>query len=132
MKKLITFIFVGTAFLTSCNKNIDRLPLNNVAVQDYYTNAAEVQTALNGCYAGLRATIAEEWKLTELRSDIAIMGNAGSKSVPNRELSDLDQFIPSTSLTAIYTYWSANYANIRNVNMILEDRKSTTSELQSH
>lgn len=75
-----------------------------MAVQDYYTNAAEVQTALNGCYAGLRATIAEEWKLTELRSDIAIMGNAGSKSVPNRELSDLDQFIPSTSLTAIYTY----------------------------
>jgi starch-binding outer membrane protein, SusD/RagB family len=120
MKKLITIIFAGTAFFTSCTKNIDRLPLNNVAVQDYYTTAAEIQTALNGCYAGLRSTIAEEWKLTELRSDIAIMGNAGSKSVPNRELSDLDQFIPSTSLTAIYTYWSANYANIRNLNMILD------------
>lgn len=118
MKKLINYL-IGVTLLASCTKNIDRMPLNNVAVQDYYTNTAEVQTALNGCYAGLRNTIAEEWKLTELRSDIAIMGNAASKSVPNRELSDLDQFVPSTSLTAIYTYWSAAYANIRNVNMIL-------------
>jgi hypothetical protein len=32
----------------------------------------------------------------------------------------LDQFIPSTSLTAIYTYWSANYSNIRNINIVLD------------
>lgn len=119
MKKFIAIVFASTLFITSCKKNIDRLPLNNVAVNDYFKNSAEVQTALNGCYAALRTTLADEWKFTELRSDIAIMGSAGSKSVPNRELSDLDQFIPSTSLTAIYTYWSTNYANIRNLNVIL-------------
>lgn len=119
MKHSHSIWFLGMALLASCEKNIDRLPLNNVAIQDYYTNASEIQTALNGCYAGLRSTLAEEWKMTELRSDIAIMGSAASKSVPNRELSDLDQFIPSTSLTAIYTYWSANYANIRNINSLL-------------
>lgn len=118
MKNIFT-ILAGSILFLSCTKNIDRLPLNNVAAQDYYTNTAEIQTALNGCYAGLRNTLLEEWKLTELRSDISIMGSAASKSVPNRELSDLDQFVPSTSLTAIYTYWSANYANIRNINSIL-------------
>ncbi|MEI8058762.1 MAG: RagB/SusD family nutrient uptake outer membrane protein [Ferruginibacter sp.] len=120
MKNLFKILFVSMFFLTSCNKNIDRLPLNNVAVADYFKTTADVQTALNGCYAGLRSTLIDEWKMTELRSDVAIMGNAGSKSVPNRELSDLDQFIPSTSLTSIYTYWSANYSNIRNINTILD------------
>ena len=120
MKNIINLLFVSMFFLASCKKNIDRLPLNNVAVADYFKTTADVQTALNGCYAGLRATMIDEWKLTELRSDISIMGNAASKSVPNRELSDLDQFIPSTSLTAIYTYWSANYSNIRNINTVLD------------
>ncbi len=120
MKNLIKLLFVSMFFLASCKKNIDRDPLNNVAVNDYFKTAADVQIALNGCYAGLRATLIDEWKMTELRSDIGIMGSAGSKSVPNRELSDLDQFIPSTSLTAIYTYWSANYSNIRNVNTVLD------------
>ena len=119
MKNLITLFFVSMFFITSCKKNIDRLPLNNVAVENYFKNTAEVQIALNGCYAGLRTTILEEWQMTELRSDIAIMGSQGSTSIPNREKSDLDLFIPSTSLTAIYTYWSANYANIRNINTIL-------------
>jgi hypothetical protein len=120
MKKLITIFIAGTILITSCSKNIDKQPLNNVAVQDFFKTAADVQIALNGCYAGLRPTLIDEWKLTELRSDNSIMGSAGSKSVPNRELSDLDQFIPSTSQAAIYTYWSANYSNIRNINILLD------------
>lgn len=119
MKKLITLLFAGLIVLTSCNKNIDRYPLNNVAVENFYKTAADAQIALNGCYAGLRPTLVDEWKLTELRSDNSIQGNAASTSIPNRELSDLDLFVPSTSLTAIYTYWSTNYSNIRNINTLL-------------
>jgi hypothetical protein len=119
MKNLITILFASMFMITSCKKNIDRLPLNNVSIENYYKNTAEVQIALNGCYAGLRTTLLEEWQLTELRSDISLMANTGSTSVPNREKSDLDLFVPSTSLAAIYTYWSANYANIRNINLIL-------------
>ncbi len=120
MKNKIVLILVSAILFASCKKNIDRLPLNNVAVADYFKTTADVQIALNGCYAGLRPTLIDEWKMTELRSDNAIMGSQGSKSVPNRELSDLDLLIPSTSLTAIYTYWSTNYANIRNINTILD------------
>ncbi len=119
MKTLIKLLFAGTLFITSCKKNIDRYPLNNVAIENYYKNAAEVQIALNGCYAALRTTLLEEWQMTELRSDNSIMGNPGSTSVPNREKSDLDVFVPSTSLASVYTYWSANYANIRNINTLL-------------
>jgi starch-binding outer membrane protein, SusD/RagB family len=102
MKNVIKFLFVSLIFLASCEKNIDRYPLNNISINNYYKTSGEIQIALNGCYAGLRSTMIEEWQLTEQRSDNTIMGNAGSTSVPNREKSDLDLFIPSTSLAAIY------------------------------
>ena len=132
--KRIYILIVGISILSiSCKKNIDLYPLNNVAVDNFYKNAAEVQTALSGCYAGLRNTLIEEWQMTELRSDNSIMGNAASGSVPNREKSDIDLFIPATSLTAIYTYWSANYTNIRNINLVLNslalDYDSTSGKL---
>lgn len=132
--KRIFIVIIGISILSiSCKKNIDLYPLNNVAVDNFYKNAAEVQTALSGCYAGLRNTLLEEWQMTELRSDNSIMGNASSTSVPNREKSDIDLFIPSTSLTAIYTYWSANYTNIRNINLVLNslalDYDSTSGKL---
>ncbi len=119
MKRIYIFIIGISVLSLSCKKNIDLYPLNNVAVDNFYKNAGEVQTALSGCYAGLRNTLLEEWQMTELRSDNTIMGNSGSTSVPNREKSDIDLFIPSTSLTAIYSYWSANYTNIRNINLVL-------------
>ncbi|WP_462251429.1 RagB/SusD family nutrient uptake outer membrane protein [Ferruginibacter sp.] len=119
MKNLIIILFASLLVLASCKKNIDRYPLNNVAIDNYYKTAGDIQIALNGCYAGLRPTLLEEWQMTELRSDNAIMGNPGSTSVPNREKSDLDLFVPSTSLASVYTYWTTNYANIRNINLVL-------------
>jgi len=122
MKKTITItlLFVSVLFLASCKKSIDLEPLSNVSTLNYYKTAADIQQALTGCYSGLRAPLFDEWKLTELRSDNSIMGNSGSTSVPNRELSDLDLFIPSTSLASINNYWTNVYFNIRNINLILK------------
>jgi hypothetical protein len=119
MKNVLKLFVLATIFLSSCNKNIELYPQSNITTENFYTTGSEIQIALNGCYNGLRAPLLEEWKLTELRSDNTIMGNAASKSVPNRDLSDLDLFIPNTSHQAIYNYWIANYFNIRNVNNIL-------------
>ena len=119
MKNVLKLFVLATIFLSSCNKNIELYPQSNITTENFYTNSSEIQIALNGCYNALRAPLLEEWKLTELRSDNTIMGNAASKSVPNRDLSDLDLFIPNTSHQAIYNYWIANYFNIRNVNVIL-------------
>jgi hypothetical protein len=120
MKKIITLIFVPMLFLAACKKSIDLNPLSNVATSNYYKTGIEIQQALTGCYSGLKAPLVDEWKMTELRSDNSIMGNAGSTSVPNRELSDLDLFIPSTTLNSINNYWTNVYFNIRNINLILK------------
>ena len=100
-------------------KNIDLYPQSNITTENFYNTNADIQIALSGCYNGLREPLLEEWKLSELRSDNTIMYSSNSKSVPNRDLSDLDLFIPNTSHQAIYNYWIANYFNIRNLNVIL-------------
>jgi len=119
MKNIVSLLILSSIFLASCEKNIDLYPQSNITTDQFYKNANDIQIALNGSYNALRDPLLEEWKLTELRSDNTIMSNSGSRSVPNRDLSDLDLFIPSTSHAAIYNYWIANYFNIRNVNNIL-------------
>jgi len=119
MKSFISVLLVGVFFLASCKKNIELYPLSNVTTATFYKNTTDIQTALIGCYNGMQKPLLEEWKMSELRSDNAIMGNPASKSVPNRDLSDLDLFIPNTSHQGIYNFWINTYANIRNVNLIL-------------
>ena len=119
MKKILNLLIAAPFIMVSCSKNIDLNPQSNVTTSNYYQNAAELQIALTGCYNGLRAPLNEEWKMTELRSDNTIMGSPASKSVPNRELSDLDMFIPNISHQGIYNYWISNYFNIRNTNVVL-------------
>jgi hypothetical protein len=119
MKNIVNLLILSSIFLASCEKNIDLYPQSNITTENFYKNATDIQIALNGSYNALRAPLLEEWKLTELRSDNTIMYSSNSKSVPNRDLSDLDLFIPNTSHSAIYEYWIANYFNIRNVNNIL-------------
>jgi hypothetical protein len=119
MKSIAPVFLVGMFFLASCKKNIELYPLSNVTTATFYKNTTDIQTALIGCYNGMQKPLLEEWKMSELRSDNAIMGNPASKSVPNRDLSDLDLFIPNTSHQGIYNFWISTYANIRNVNLIL-------------
>ncbi len=119
MKRSINIFLAGIFLLASCKKNIELYPLSNVTTATFYKNTIDIQTALIGCYNGLQKPLLEEWKMSELRSDNAIMGNPASKSVPNRDLSDLDLFIPNTSHQGIYNFWISTYANIRNVNLIL-------------
>ncbi len=118
LKHYIILLCCGGLF--SCNKIIDLNSESNLNTSTYYSNTAEVKSALTGCYNGLQSTLYNEWRFTELRSDNAKMGVTGSTSNINRELSDLDMFIPSPSMVDIFNYWRANYNNIRNCNIILQ------------
>lgn len=119
MKHTYILLLFFVTISTSCKKNIELYPLSNVTTATFYKNTTDIQIALIGCYNGMQKPLLEEWKMSELRSDNAIMGNPASKSVPNRDLSDLDLFTPNTSHQGIYNFWISSYSNIRNVNQIL-------------
>ncbi len=119
--KLINFILLFCCVgLFSCRKTIDLYPQSNLNTGTYYSNYDEVKSALSGCYNGMQRPLTTEWQLTELRSDNSKQGAPGSTASGNRDLSDLDMFIPATTQQSIYTYWLATYANIRNVNIVLQ------------
>ncbi len=119
MKALKYIILVSVIGIVSCKKNIDLYPESNLNTATYYSTLDEVSIALTGCYNGMQKTLTEEWTLTELRGDNVIQGVAGSTSSVNRDLSDLDMFMPNTSHQGNFTYWSSVYSNIRNVNLVL-------------
>lgn len=106
--------------LGGCEEVIDLYPQSNLNTGTYYTNLEEVRAGLTGCYNGMQAPMATEWQLTELRSDNSKQGVPASTSSTNRDLSDLDMFLPATIHTGIYNYWLSTYNNIRNANIILQ------------
>ncbi len=119
MKRLF-LIILATPVFYGCNKMIDLYPQSNLNTGTYYSNYEEVKAGLTGVYNGLHNTLFNEWQMTELRSDNSKQGSPGSTASTNRDLSDLDMFIPSTTHQGIYNYWLANYNNIRNANVVLQ------------
>jgi hypothetical protein len=108
------------AGLFACKKTIDLYPLSNLNTGTYYSNLEEVKSGLTGCYNALQKPLLYEWQFTELRSDNSKQGSPGSTNAQNRDLSDLDMFIPATTQVPIYNYWLTTYNGIRNANIILE------------
>lgn len=128
MKSFKYIILLSFVALSSCNNLIDLYPQSNLNASTFYSNQAEVSSALTGCYNGLQRSMVEEWTLTELRSDNAVMGATGSSSQVNRDLTELDMLYPSTSHAGNYTYWLASYYNIRNTNLVLNALGANYSE----
>ncbi len=120
MKKLHYIIIFFYFALSSCKKIIDLYPESNLSTGTFYSNNEEVKAGLTGCYNGLQNPLYREWQFTELRSDNSYMGSPGSTNSFNRDLSDLDEFIPATTNDAIYRYWLDTYFNIRNCNIVLQ------------
>lgn len=120
MKRTLSLFLFCLAGLAACKKNIDLYPESNLNTVTYYSTVDEVKAALTGCYNGLQKPLFYEWQLTELRSDNSKQGQPGSTSSVNRDLSDLDMFIPATTHSGIYQYWLTTYNNIRNANILLQ------------
>ncbi len=120
MKHIKILMLIASVGLVSCKKIIDVEPLSNISTVTYYKNTQEVFSALVGCYNGMQGPLFNEWQFTELRSDNSKMGAPGSTASANRDLSDLDIFIPASSQQQIYNYWQSSYYNIRNCNIVLE------------
>ena len=120
MKLIHYILLICCAGLFACKKTIDLYPQSNQNADTYYSNLEEVRAGLTACYNGMQRSLFNEWQFTELRSDNAKQGAPGSTASGNRDLSDLDMFIPATTQQQIYNYWLATYNNIRNTNIVLE------------
>src|SRR5258706_1344939 len=120
MKKIQYAVIFFYIALSSCKKTIDLYPESNLNTATYYSNIVEVKAGLTACYNGMQRPMYREWQFTELRSDNSYQGSTGSTNSFNRDLSDLDEFIPATTNDAVYQYWLDSYFNIRSCNILLQ------------
>ncbi|RXF71333.1 RagB/SusD family nutrient uptake outer membrane protein [Arcticibacter tournemirensis] len=120
LKYIIISAMVIAGGMTSCNKVLDVEPISNVGTDNFYRNAAEVQTALTGCYNGLHEPLVTEWMLTEQRTDNSRQNSPTSTAVQRLELNAFDMYTQSSQHQQIYNYWISVYLNIRSINYVLQ------------
>ena len=102
-----------TATLTSCNDFLDILPTNEVVLENYWTEKADVSSVMNSCYETLEHSdcLARMAVWGELRSDNMRLG----ANVPN-EINEIlkENLLPSNA----YCNWSKFYEAINRCNTV--------------
>lgn len=126
---------VLAASLTSCNDFLSIIPLNEVVLENYWTEEADVNSCVYSCYAQLESTDCLKRMLVwgELRSDNLITGNGSPL--------DIIQIAEENLLeTNGYTNWQPFYQCINRCNTVLhyapsiheKDPNYTEAELKAH
>ena len=76
----------------------------------------DFSVGLNGCYSTLRAPIAYEWMLSEVRSDNTFLNNYGTTNPQNLQIISNDIFEAPSFDLFIEQYWATTYTSIRSIN----------------
>lgn len=120
MKKYIKinklFVLFSIILLISCSDNLEINNINKPLQDDFYVSVSDFTVGLNGCYSTLRAPIAYEWMLTEVRSDNTYLNNYGTTNPQNLQIISNDVFEAPSFDLFIEQYWATCYSSIRSVN----------------
>ena len=121
--------------ITSCNDFLDILPLNEIVLENYWTEKADVENAVNGCYDALVSydCISRMAIWGELRSDNIVPGMATQETESQMLKGNL---LPSNT----YTDWTCFYQVINRCNTVMyyapivqsKDPNYTLSELKAN
>lgn len=110
----MSLMMPSTIFLTAgCSDYLDILPLNDVVLENYWTQKADVTSVLNSCYESLESeeSILRMGVWGELRSDNIVQGS----SVPNDYAEILkENILPTNSMTK----WEVMYRTINRCNTV--------------
>ncbi|MCL2098285.1 MAG: RagB/SusD family nutrient uptake outer membrane protein [Bacteroidales bacterium] len=133
MKQVYYFLLAAALTFVSCDEMLN-VTSESYGEADKITTPWNINVALMGCYNGMQVPLDNEWMFTELRSDNALQGQAGSSNAQNQLYNDLDMFRPSASMNFIFQYWSALYHNISNTNKVIQniDKLELTDELKQY
>lgn len=118
---LITFFM-----LASCKKFLDKEPLNNQVVDNYYANTRDIETAVTGCYNALIAIKnSSELLFNENR------GDNGTYPDTDNITSNADAYYPSIltvgiSDTYVTNLWSGLYDLITRCNLVISHIDAAT------
>jgi len=121
MKKTIAIAaLIITLFSISCKKFLDVSPLDNVVVENYYNNDAQVKAALTGVYSSFINASYSRYMFADFSSSdeaYTSSGNGGGNGLANNVY--LYQFDYTNPV--INDFWQKLYTCINNANLLLEN-----------
>lgn len=113
--KIYLSLFTLMLIFTSCDKQLDQLPVSSLATENFFTNNNDFLQAVNGVYSQLSNYPSQALWLSEMRSD-----NLNATSDGNRDWDGINNFTPDIATTGfISTAWKANFNGIYNANTVL-------------
>lgn len=110
------FLFLSVTFsLTSCEDFLDRQPLDQIAVDNFYQNENEVNLALIGSYAPLLGVdwTGKGWMITEIPSDNSQPGGT------DPDFSPIDNFTVTADNPIVGNYWARHYQLVTYANTVI-------------
>ncbi|KLT63644.1 RagB/SusD family nutrient uptake outer membrane protein [Pedobacter sp. BMA] len=123
--KIYLSLFSLLLILSSCDKQLDQLPVSSLATENFFTNNNDFLQAVNGVYSQLSNYPSQALWLSEMRSD-----NLNATSDGNRDWDGINNFTPDIATTGfISTAWKANFNGIYNANTVLAALESKGSIL---
>jgi hypothetical protein len=135
MKRLKYILTVSVAAaLTGCNDFLSIEPLNDIVLENYWTEKADVTSVLNSCYAQLEST--------DCLQRMAVWGEARSDNMQagSGTANDLNQIFKENILeTNRWANWASFYTCIKNCNTVIyyapevnsKDPNFTDSEMRA-
>ena len=117
MKKIIFFSLFCSIFLSACDDFLNLKPIDSLVPENFYTNSAEVDKALNGVYQVLVLKGGADFILNaEVMTDNCIYSSASGSEWLDFSRGTLN---PSTSF--VEKKWGDDYKGIIRANLVLDN-----------
>lgn len=115
---MMKYILILVAFLSllSCDDFLDRQPLDQITVENFYQSEDDLQRGILAAYYPLQNQdwTGKGWMLTEIPSDNSQPGGSDPEHTP------IDNFTVNADNGPVANYWRMHYQTIALANVILE------------
>ena len=117
MKKIILFLLFSVFILSACDDFLNLEPNDSLVPENFYTNASEVDKALNGVYQVLVLKGGSDFILNaEVMTD-----NCAYSSASGSEWLDFSRGTLNPSTAFVEKKWQDNYKGIARANLVLDN-----------
>ncbi|MBN8859212.1 MAG: RagB/SusD family nutrient uptake outer membrane protein [Sphingobacteriales bacterium] len=115
MKKIFLLLF-SISVLSSCDKQLDQVPISVMSAEGFYNNESDFTLALNGIYSTLRFYPNSQLRLGEIRSD-----NINSQRTADLLSRDIHKFALTISTNQyVADAWDVGFRGVMKANTLLE------------
>lgn len=127
MKKILSYITVAAAGLSSCNAFLDEPMMGDYSSSTIYSTEEQAQLAVNAIYNAAAYSI-NLWKFGDIPSDDSVKGgNAGDQA----DIGYIDEWNVLSDNGAVSEFWQNTYETVGRANNVIAGLESSSIDAES-